>query len=267
MTDFAGRSDRALTWAARAWFAVAVAGQWMFAVYVARFYGRAAIQGDFASWNKVMPHGYISGDAVGNSVVAIHLLFAVVILLGAPFQLSATIRKRAPKFHRWNGRLYLFAVSATALGGLYMVWVRGAVGDLTQHIGISGDAILVLLTATFALRNAMKGDIRAHRRWALRLFLVANAVWFFRVGLMLWVVLNQGPAGFDPKTFTGPFLSIWSFGDYLIPLAILEIYFFTRDRAGTQGRLIMTGALVVLTIAMGVGIVVATMGMWLPRLQ
>ncbi|HEV7767700.1 MAG TPA: hypothetical protein VGQ76_22045, partial [Thermoanaerobaculia bacterium] len=105
------------------------------------------------------------------------------------------------------------------------------------------------------------------RRWALRLFIVASAVWFFRVGLMLWVVLNQGPAGFDPKTFTGPFLTIWSFGDYLLPLAILEIYLRTKDRAGAWGRLAMAGALVVLTIAMGIGVIVATMGMWLPRIH
>src|SRR5688572_30478347 len=113
----------------------------------------------------------------------------------------------------------------------------------------------------------MRRNIDAHRRWALRLFIVVNAVWFFRVGLMLWLLLNRGPAGFDPKTFTGPFLSFWSFGDYLIPLAVLEIYLRVKDRAGTWGRLTMAVTIAAFTVAMGVGIVVATMGMWLPRLH
>lgn len=249
------------------WFATAVAGQWIFAAYVAGFYGKSAMQGSFASWNKVMPHGYMPGHSFGNGVVALHLLFAIAILFGAPLQLSAAVRKHAPAFHRWNGRVYMTAVAATALGGLYMVWVRGSVGDFTQHLGISGDAILILVTATLALRSAMKRDFRTHRRWALRLFIVANGVWFFRVGLMLWVVLNGGPAGFDTKSFTGPFLSIWSFADYLLPLAILELYLRTKERSGSWGRLAMAGTLVVLTLAMSVGIVVAAMGMWIPRMR
>jgi hypothetical protein len=36
-----------------------------------------------------------------------------------------------------------------------------------------------------------------------------------------WSRTNHGPAGFDPKAFTGPFLTFWSFGNYLLPLAIL----------------------------------------------
>jgi len=261
------RADRALTLVARAWFVVAVIGQWIFASYVAILYGGIATGGNPEAWNTVMPHGYVAGQPFGNAVVMLHLLLAVIILVGGPLQLITAVRKRVPTFHRWNGRIYIAAVSLTAIGGLYMVWVRGAVGDITQHLGITGAAILILLSATLALRHAMKGSIALHRRWALRLFLVSNAVWFFRIGLMLWVLLNKGPAGFDPKTFTGPFLTLWSFGDYLLPLAVLEIYLRVKASAGVRARFAMAGALAVLTLAMTVGIAVATMGMWLPRLR
>lgn len=83
---------------------------------------------------------------------------------------------------------------------------------------------------------------------------------------MLWIVLNRGPVGFDPKTFTGPFLSFWSFADYLLPLAVLELYLRTKETTGVPSRFAMAGGLVVLTVAMGVGIFAATMIMWLPRL-
>ncbi|MCI0723258.1 MAG: hypothetical protein L0338_30495 [Acidobacteria bacterium] len=45
-----------------------------------------------------------------------------------------------------------------------------------------------------------------------------------------------------------------------------EIYLRTQDRAGPLGRFPMAGGLLVLTAAMGVGIFMATMFMWLPRI-
>src|SRR5206468_256528 len=161
------------------------------------FYGRAAVQGNFAAWNTVMPHGNVPGDTMGNLAVAMHLFLAVMIIAGGAIQLIPRIRHRAPAVHRWNGRIYISAAFAISIIGLYMVWVRGSVGDISQHIAISLNAVLIMLCAAFALRHALARKFVVHRRWALRLFLVMSGVWFFRVGLMLWVFLNGGPAGFD----------------------------------------------------------------------
>ena len=38
--------------------------------------------------------------------------------------------------------------------------------------------------------GARSRRITEHRRWALRLFMAASAVWFFRVGLMGWTMLT-----------------------------------------------------------------------------
>lgn len=256
-------ADTALKAAAGFWFVVAVVGQLMFASYVFIFYGGSAVRGDWAGWNKVMPHGYVPGDTIGNSVISLHLLLAVYIIVGGALQLVPRIRDRAPSFHRWNGRIYIPTAFIMSIGGLYLVWIRGAVGDVSQHIAISLNAVLIMLCATMTLRYALAYELDVHRRWALRLFLVASGVWFFRIGLMLWVLLNKGPAGFDPKTFQGPFLTVWAFGQYLLPLAVLELYMRARDRGGAPARLAMAAGLFVLTVATGVGIVVATMGLWL----
>jgi uncharacterized membrane protein len=264
--DLNSVADRILNIATRFWFLIAVGGQWMFAYYVAAFYGGAAMRGDLRAWNKVMPHGYVPGDVAGNLAIAAHLFLAFVIIVGGPLQLIPQIRRYAPAFHRWNGRVYMPAVFVTSLAGLYMIWFRNKGGAFVQYLGITLDAILIMVFAVLAVRYAMAGQIQTHRRWALRLFMVVNAVWFFRVGLMFWLVVNQGPAGFDPETFRGPFLSFWAFADYLLPLAVLELYFRTRDRAGAAGRLAMAAVLFVVTVALGIGIVVAAKAMWLPRL-
>lgn len=259
-------ADPALRTAAAFWFAVAVVGQWLFAYYVMAFYGGAAVRGDLAAWNDVLPHGHIPGDTMGNVAVAAHLFLAVIIMVGGPLQLIPQIRAHAPTFHRWNGRLYLPVVVATSLAGLYMVWFRGSPERVVPHIGASLDAVLIMTFAVLTVRYALARDFTTHRRWALRLFMVVSGVWFYRVGLMLWLFINGGPVGFDEETFTGPFLNFLAFANYLVPLAVLEIYLRVKDRAAATSRMAMAAGLMTLTVAMGVGIFAATMGLWLPHI-
>jgi hypothetical protein len=257
----------ALRAAAAFWLAIALLGQLMFATYVLGFYGRVTLQGQPQRWNEVMPHGYGVGDTFFNLVLGLHLLFVVTIIAGGVLQLIPRIRHRLPAFHRWNGRAYLLAAAVLSEGGLAMVWLRGGmVGDLPQHLGVSLNGLLILAFATIAWRHARARRFDLHRRWALRLFLAVSGVWLFRVGLMFWLVVNGGPAGFDPDTFTGPFLSFLSFAQYLLPLGVLEIYFRVQRRPGTRGQLAMAAALGALTLMMAVGIAGASAMLWLPHL-
>lgn len=261
-----GFADKALKGAAGFWFLTAVVGQWIFVYYVMMFYGGTALQGNFEAWNDVLVHGFIPGEPVGNFVVFMHMLLAVIITVGGPIQLVPQIRNRFRTFHRWNGRVYILTAFLISIDGIYMIVTRGTIGGLSQHISVSLNGVLIMIFAALALRYAMARDIKTHRRWALRLFLAVSGVWFFRVGLMFWLAVNQGPVGFDPETFTGPFLTFWAFGQYLVPLAVLEVYFRVQDSSSSTARYAMAGGLVVLTLAMALGIFTAFMGMWLPRL-
>ena len=260
-------ADTVLKAAARFWFLVVLIGQLVFAFTVGSFYGLSALRGDFHGWSKSITHGHVPGDTVGNFAVAMHLASAVVIILAGVFQLIPQIRNRFPVFHRWNGRLYVVTAFTISLAGLYMMWIRGSVGDLSQHLGTSLMAVLIMLCAAMALRYARARDFKTHRRWALRLYLVVSASLFIRAGLFLSFLLNHGPFGFDPATFRGPFLTFISFAQYLVPLAVLEIYFRTQERARATGRFAMAGGLFVLTIALGAGIFAVTMATWLPTVK
>jgi len=264
MTSFA---DTALKAATRLWFAVVVIGQLLFAFTVASFYGLTAARGNFQGLNKFMSHGYIPGDGMGNFAVAIHLSSAVIIILAGMLQLVPQIRNRFPVFHRWNGRLYIVTAFTISLAGLYMMWVRGSVGDLPQHLGASLMAVLIMLCASMALRYALARDFKTHRRWALRLYLVVSASLFIRAGIFLSTFLNHGPFGFDPATFTGPFLTFITFAQYLLPLAVLELYFRAQDRPGAPRRIAMAAGLFVLTVALGAGILVVSMAVWVPSVK
>lgn len=248
------------------WFMVAVAGQWIFATYVALFYGGAAINNDFMKWNRVLPHGYVEGDSMGNIAVGIHVFFAVAILFGGPLQFIPFVRNRFKAFHRWNGRLYITTMALVSLSGIYMVITKGTISGVVGDISVSINGVLILLFAYLTLRYALKRDFKVHNQWAFRLFLVANGVWFFRIGLMFWLLINGGPVGFDPETFRGPFLVFLGFGQYIIPLLIYELYRKTNNNGVFWQKMAVSMVLIISTLITATGIFAATMGMWLPRM-
>jgi uncharacterized membrane protein len=265
LSSIAGTALKAAT---RFWFAVTVVGQLIFAFTVASFYGMAAMRGNSATaWSKNITHGYVPGDTVGNLAVATHLFSAVVVILAGMLQLIPQIRNRFPVFHRWNGRVYIVTAFSISLAGLYMTWIRGSVGDLMQHLGSSLMAVLIMVCAVMALRYALARDFRTHRRWALRLYLVISASLFIRAGIFLSLFLNHGPFGFDPSTFSGPFLTFITFAQYLLPLAVLELYLRAKESPAALPRMATAGVLFTLTLAMGAGIFAVTMGAWLPEVK
>lgn len=258
-------ADAALRGSAALWFVTAVAGQLAFAVYIAAHYAGAAARGDFAAWTETMIHGIVAGDPVGNAAVALHLLLAFIITVGGPIQLTPAVRNRWPRFHRWNGRVYLTTAVVISLGGLFMVWTRGVLGPISNAVAISINGLLIIAFAGMALRHALARRFDVHRQWATRLFLAVSGVWFFRIGMMAWILANGGPVGVG-RELDGPFALTLAYAQYLVPLAIYEVYLRTQRGAGPVGRTAMAVFLVVLALATALGVFGAIMGMWLPRI-
>jgi uncharacterized membrane protein len=255
-------ADTMLKAAARFWFVATVIGQLIFAFTVASFYALTALRGDYHKWN--FTNGYVPGFSMGNTAVVLHVASAVIIMLAGAVQLVPQVRNRFPVFHRWNGRIYMLTAVILSVAGLYMTWFRGSVGDLSVHLGSTLNAVLIWLCGGMALRYALARDFKTHRRWALRFFLVVSASWFFRIGFFLSFLIFKGPFGFDPVTFRGPFLTFMTFGQYLIPLAVLEIYLRAQDRPGALRRLATAGMLFLMTLVMGAGLFAVATAQWVP---
>ena len=239
------------------WFVVTIAGQLLFAVTVASFYGLTAARGQVSSWNRTMTHGYVAGDATGNLIVAVHLASAVIIILSGAIQIAPLSRNRAPAFHRWNGRLYMVTAFTVSLAGLYLMLVRGTVGGSISHVGQAIDAVLIMVCAVMAARYAVAGEYSRHRSWALRLYLVVSASLFIRAALFL------SNFGFEQDTF----MAVMAYAQYLVPLAVLEIYLRVKDRGGVSSRFAMAAGLSALTLVLAAGISVVTVSAWVPEVK
>ena len=262
-----GVARTALKWATGFWFFVMVTGQLLFAFTVAVFYGHAAVRGTWQSWNRSMTHGYVAGDGIGNAITAIHLVSAVIIIAGGAIQFVPQIRRHAPRFHRWNGRLYILSAFTVSLAGLYMMWIRGTIGDIAARAGTSLLAVIIMVCAAIAIRHAIRREITAHRRWALRLYVVVSAALFIRAGMMLGAVIAQGAGSIDPSTLSGGLLVFMSYAQYLVPLAVLELYFRVQAGSGAVARLAMAGGLFALTMLLGAGIAAASVASWFPSIK
>jgi uncharacterized membrane protein len=260
-------ADRALRSAAGFWFAVAVIGQWAFVYYIVAFYGSSTLTGNLQAWTKntALRMSYVRGDRLGNFAFAAHVLLAAVIAFGGVIQLIPQIRARAMYVHRWVGRIFLVTALGLSVSGLYMEWVRGDRDNLVSGSAISFNAVLIIVFCCLTWRSAVTHKGSAHRRWALRCYIVANAQWFTRVGFLAWVI-TRGILG-GAESLDGPFASFWEFGCYLVPLAFLELYLHCKDSTEPGRRLVMAGGLFVVTVLMGVGIVGIASFMWLPLVQ
>lgn len=259
-------SSKLLKNSVNVWFVVVVIGQFIFALYILGLYGLNGLAGDFERWNDSTPHGYVATDIWGNVFFGIHMALAAVITIGGPLQLMKKVRTKFPKFHRINGRIYIFAAFLISVAGLYLAWVRENVGGQIGAIFNTINASVIIVCAFYTVRLALARKLKQHRKWAIRLFLAMSGVWFFRVFLMLWLTIWQAPVGFDMDSFQGPALDMISTFSYVLPVLFAELYFRAKASESKKGRLAISVFILSLTACIAVGTFAATLGMWLPNL-
>ena len=246
-------------------FVIIFIGQFVFALYILGLYGVSGIAGDFERWNTAAPHGYVKKDAIGNIFFGIHIALAAIITIGGPLQLIKKLRNKFRKIHKVVGRIYITSAFIISLAGFYLVWVRGSVGGLVGSIFISINGILIFICAYIALKKAVKKQFIEHQKWAIRLFLAMSGVWFFRVLLMLWLTIHNGPVGFNPVTFQGPALIFLYIMSYIFPVLVAE-YYFRKSKKSSFEKIKLAIFILIITVGVFVGTFSATMGLWLPRL-
>ncbi|MBW3466796.1 DUF2306 domain-containing protein [Arthrospiribacter ruber] len=246
------------------WFVTAFIGQVIFAAYIIKLYGGASFRGDWEAWNSFMPHGYQEGRLWSNAIVFLHIFMAGVITIGGPLQLIPALRKHFPAFHRINGRIYLGVALLTSITGILINLLNKPLGSQLNANLTAFNGVLIIVFSYFVYSRAKSSMVSSHRRWGLRLFMAASGVWFFRIGLMFWLLVNSGPVGFDPETFEGPALTILNAAQFILPLAFLEMYFRVEKSGRDLPKVFYSMLLILLTLVTATGIFGASMMLWFP---
>lgn len=99
----------------------------------------------------------------------------------------------------------------------------------------------------------------------MRTFIVVHGVWFSRLSLMGWFMLNQGPNG-NTRILDGPADIIISFACYLLPLLIFALYQRVADSSEAWFKWVMSAVMLLAVAATGLGIIAAYMMLRSPHL-
>ncbi|MCC2617722.1 DUF2306 domain-containing protein [Aestuariibacter halophilus] len=250
----------ALDISVKSWFAIALVGQWAFALYVFFIYALTLAFG--VDITDISPaSGVRETEGFDRVVFFSHIVPSVYLSLFGLFQLVPAIRNRFRGFHRWNGRLFLVLGLCGALTGLYLQWIKGL--NFSQGVTVNGLLILLAVAATWYYAVNRRFDL--HMRWAVHTFILVNGVWSFRLYLMGWYLVNQGPNGNTPNV-NGPMDVFLSFACYLIPMAIAELYFWVKRQRHNHKVWAATTVMTIGALITLIGVFAAITMMWTPRI-
>jgi len=251
--------------AIRCWIGVVLIGQWMFAIYIFAQFTLPLASGTIdESQFRHMIKGYVNGETFNNTLLLIHVIPVMFVCFSAVLQLIPFIRNRFPVFHRINGRLFLIIGLIGALGGLYLTWVTGSRLSNLGALGVTINGLLIPIAVYLAWHFALNKKFSLHRRFAVHAFILINGVWSFRLYLMGWYLINQGPLG-NSSTIDGPADIVLSLASFLLPMAIAELVFLSEKSAQPKSQWIAAVAATIGMLVTLIGVVAATMMMWGPR--
>jgi hypothetical protein len=220
-----------LSWSGTGLAAVAWLSAAFFGTYIVFFYAGAIAVGTPAQWNANLPGLFDPRAPMGTAGIAAHFAAGGIILLLGPIQLIARIRKAAPAFHRWAGRVYVLAAFIAGIGGLTFIAANGTIGGPAMSLGFGGYGALMVIASVQTWRHArarrLPGRLAAHRAWAIRLFALAVGSWLYRMDYGFWFLFTGG-AGHTPD-YRGWFDLVMDGAFYAPNFLIAEA--FVRARA------------------------------------
>ena len=261
----ANKAKTALDLSVKSWFVIALTGQWAFAVYILLVYVVSQFVG--IELGDIVPaQSFKKADGMDLALAFLHVIPAVYLSLLGCTQLVPAMRNKYRAFHRWNGRIFFTLGISGALTGLYLQWGAGFRLSDIGSLGITLNGILIPIAIFLAWKHAINKRFDLHMRWAVHSFLLVNAVWTFRLYLMGWYMVNQGPNG-NNSTLDGPADIMLTFACYLLPMALAELYFWSKKQKHSTPIWWATSVMFVGALITLIGGVSAGLMMWAPRIS
>ncbi|WP_203580163.1 DUF2306 domain-containing protein [Microbacterium hibisci] len=138
---------------------------------------------DLAGQDVGLAPTYAAASPFVQGALYVHIVGGAVALVAGPLQFWRGLRTRAPRVHRWIGRVYLVAVAVGGVGGL--VIAPSSPAGYVGFFGFGALGVLWLVTGWRAYRAIRRGDVPSHRAWMIRNY----ALTYSGVMLRIWLPL------------------------------------------------------------------------------
>ena len=193
-----------LGWIGRLFGIATLMGLAVFGGYIALRASGATIT-NFEQWQTLvaglpMP---TASDWIANLGIGLHFLMGTVLVLAWPILLSARIRTRHRKVHRWTGRIYVTAGLLAGAGGLSFILTHGTFSRAAA-IAFSLWGAVMMPSSVMAYVHARARRFDRHRAWAIRLFAMVLGSWLFDIEIQAWTDWAGG-IGMNADGASGPF--------------------------------------------------------------
>jgi uncharacterized membrane protein len=150
-----------------------------------------------------------------------HMLIAPLALLLGPFQFISAIRARAPRLHRYTGRIYVASCVIAGIAGL--ATALHASGGPVAGWGFGILAVLWVASSLGGMFAAMRRQFQLHRL----LMALSYAMTFGAVTLRL-----QIPIGFMLGYPGYPQMSVWlAYTSWIPNVLVVLAYFAVRENS------------------------------------
>ena len=144
-----------------------------------------------------------------------HMAIATPILIIAPAQFIAQLRKSRPQVHRWLGRAFL---TASIVAGVLAIWLGATIQYQGSRVPLAMFGALWIFFSCAAWICARKGDFANHRKFVIRSFALGLAFIWVRILGALDNQLFSFIENQDVADTTQEFLS------FVIPLLVVEAW-------------------------------------------
>jgi uncharacterized membrane protein len=108
----------------------------------------------------------------------VHVICGIVATLIGPFQFIARFRTRYPQLHRNMGKTYLGAIVISTFVSFYLV--STAQLGVAYATGLAMLGIVWLGTSLMAWASIVKGNVRMHREWMIKSYVLTLSFIGFR---------------------------------------------------------------------------------------
>ena len=105
-----------------------------------------------------------------------HMIPGILLLMLAPLQFNASLRRRRPRLHRWTGRFLLVMVLFSGGTAIYFGVVNPGIHPTIERPSLAMFSGLFLFAAARAFYAIRVRDIATHREWMIRMLAMALGI-------------------------------------------------------------------------------------------